>query len=37
VALEWSSPIVTGGVFRTVPSDRLYFAPSTLAFPLTLF
>jgi hypothetical protein len=35
--LEWSSPIATGGVFLPVPSERLYFAPSTLAFPLTLF
>ena len=37
VVLQWSSSSATGGAFQTVPSQRLYFSPSTLAFPLTLF
>jgi hypothetical protein len=37
IVLQWSSPSATGGVFRTLPSERLYFNPSTLAYPLTLF
>ena len=37
VVLEWSSLKATGGSFQSVSSERLYFNPSTLAFPLTLF